>query len=139
MSAMKQKIVGPIEVVDFPEFGLEKIDAKIDTGADTGALHCTMVREEVTDAGEFLYFSPFDEPGIEMMAEEFTIKVVRSSNGETQRRYFIQTTITLQGKDYPITLSLANRSEMKWPMLIGKSFLQENGFLVDVNKVAPVS
>lgn len=137
--SVDKKTLGSIELVDFPEFNLVQVEAKIDTGADTGAIHCTVVREESSEEGEFLYFSPFDDSSIEMMAEDFTIKTVRSSNGEAERRYFIQTKIGLQGQEYPITLSLANRSEMKWPVLIGKGFLQEHGFLVDVSKDTPVS
>lgn len=129
------KIVGPLEAVSFPDFDIGVITAKIDTGAYTGALHCTKITEEVTGKKRFLKFSPFDHPEKEMVVTEFAVKHVTSSNGDTQDRYFIDTCITIQGKTYPIILSLADRSEMKWPVLIGRRFLRKNNFLVDVNKL----
>lgn len=110
------------------------VPAKIDTGADTGALHCTKIEE----GDNILRFSPFDHPEITIEADEFITKHVRSSNGDASVRYFITTTISLQGKDYSIQLSLADRTEMKFPMLIGKRFLEDNKFLVDVSRPAPV-
>ena len=136
---MKQqpKTVGSFEPVMFPAFkSVGKITAKIDTGAYTGSLHCTKIREEKNGDDRVLYFSPFDQPEIEIAATEFSLRYVRSSNGKGQNRYFIQTTIEIQGETYPIVLSLADRSEMKWPVLIGRKFLRKYNFLVDVNKAA---
>ncbi len=124
----------------FPEFqAIGEVMAKIDTGAFTGALHCTKIRQEQSDNGPVLYFSPFDHPETEMIAPEFAVKYVRSSNGDREARYFIDTQITIADKTYPITLSLANRSEMKWPVLIGRRFLHKYKFLVDVRRNAEVS
>jgi hypothetical protein len=134
----KSKVVGSIELVSFPEFNMTDVPAKIDTGADTGALHCTKIEETGTGKNSILRFSPFDHPEITIEAAEFITKHVRSSNGDANIRYFISTTIHLQGKDFPIQISLADRTEMKWPMLIGKRFLQDNNFLVDVSRPAPV-
>jgi len=131
-----RKIVGRFELVTFPDFiKLGTIKAKIDTGAYTGALHCTKILEEETVSGKVLRFSPFDHPEIEMTMTDFAVKHVRSSNGESQSRYFINTAIKVQGHIYPIVLSLADRSEMKWPVLIGRRFLRTHNFLVDVSRV----
>jgi hypothetical protein len=46
---MKPKILGIFEKVDFPEFNITGVDAKIDSGAFTGALHCTKVIQEETN------------------------------------------------------------------------------------------
>jgi hypothetical protein len=127
------KLVGSLEKVNFPDFtAIGEVTAKIDTGAYTGALHCTKISEHDTDQGKVLNFSPFDHPEVEMTATDFAVKHVRSSNGDAQSRYFINTRITIQGETYPITLSLADRSEMKWPVLIGRRFLRKHNFLVDV-------
>lgn len=131
------KILGSFEPVTFPEFGISDITAKIDTGADTGALHCTKIRLEEAPNGKVLAFSPFDHPEIEIRAESFAVKYVRSSNGDRQERFFIDTTIEIHGNKYPIALSLADRSDMKWPVLIGRRFLHKHNFLVDVSKVKP--
>lgn len=136
---VQKNIVGSIELVSFPDFKMTDVPAKIDTGADTGALHCTKIEEVGKGKASILRFSPFDHPEITIEADEFITKHVRSSNGEAVVRYFITTTIVLQGKEFPIQISLADRTEMKWPTLIGKRFLQDNNFLVDVSRPAPVS
>ncbi len=59
------------------------------------------------------------------------IRNVRSSNGTLQERIFIKTKINLCGKSYTAQLSLADRTEMKYPMLIGRKFL-EGRYIVDV-------
>ncbi|HSX24089.1 MAG TPA: RimK/LysX family protein [Candidatus Saccharimonadales bacterium] len=131
------KTLGSFEPVTFPDFAnIGRITAKIDTGAYTGALHSTKIHEEETDSGKILRFSPFDHPETVITVTDFAVKYVRSSNGDTENRYFISTTITIQGETYPIVLSLADRSEMKWPLLIGRRFLRKNNFLVDVSKTA---
>ncbi len=126
-------ILGAFESVEFPEFNMS-VKAKIDTGAYTGALHCTRITESTTPEGQLLRFSPFDHPETAIETADFVVRHVKSSNGERQTRYFINTEIFIQGVTYPIILSLADRSEMKWPVLIGRRFLRQNNFLVDVNK-----
>ena len=59
---------------------------------------------------------------------------VKSSNGQVSIRYAIDTTIELFGETYPITVTLTNRSGMKFPMLIGRNFLRIHGFLIDLNR-----
>jgi len=130
------KTIGSFEPVIFPEFNMGEVIAKIDTGAYTGALHCTKILEEETETGKVLRFSPFDQPDQEIILLEFAVDYVRSSNGKSEKRYFIETKITIQGETYPIVLSLADRSEMKWSVLIGRRFLRKNNFLVDVRKRA---
>lgn len=130
----QSNVIGSFEQVIFPEFDNYQVSAKIDTGAYTGALHCTKIREENNGQGAVLKFSPFDHPEVEIVATDFAVRHVRSSNGDEQERYFIKTKITIASKTYPIVLSLADRSEMKWPVLIGRRFLRQNNFLVDVNK-----
>lgn len=129
-------IIGSFEPVVFPEFNGYEVMAKIDTGAYTGALHCTKIRQEETENGPMLHFSPFDHPEIEISLTEFAVNHVRSSNGKMESRYFIDTSITVCGETYPIVLSLADRSEMKWPVLIGRKFLRKHNFIVDVNRVS---
>jgi hypothetical protein len=135
MKKSPQKILGTFEPVTFPAFAsVGKVMAKIDTGAYSGSLHCTKITEEKTDAGKVLHFSPFDHPETTVSTSKYSFRYVRSSNGQGQSRYFIDTTIEIQGETYPVMLSLADRSEMKWPMLIGRRFLRKYNFLVDVSK-----
>lgn len=129
----ENKILKTLETVSFPEFeAIGEIKAKIDTGAYTGSLHCTEIH--LDDATKELHFSPFDHPEITMKTNDYTMGPVKSSNGEEQERFFINTTINIGGNTLPITLTLADRTEMMRDVLIGRRFLAEHGFLVDVNK-----
>lgn len=129
-----QSIVGAFETVQFPEFHSGSVTAKIDTGAYTGALHCSSIEERDVEGGKILVFVPLGSRQI-IQKDDFIIKYVRSSNGRRQKRYFISTHIIINQQSYEITLSLANRSEMKWPVLIGRRFLRQNHFLVDPMRV----
>lgn len=127
---MPSRIIGTFALVDFPEFGAHNISAKIDTGAYTGALHCSSIEEREVAGGTVLSFVPYGSVNI-IQKDDFIVKHVRSSNGKRETRYFITTPIVVQNKQYEIMLSLANRSEMKWPVLIGRRFLKRNKFLID--------
>lgn len=131
---MDVKILGVFENIDFPQFNIKNVQAKIDSGAYTGALHCTNILKEVTEDGKVIHFSPFDYPDIKITTKDFWRDDVKSSNGKSERRYFITTSVTIQGETYDISLSLADRSQMKWPVIIGRKFVKEHKFLLDVNK-----
>ena len=131
---MAQKVLGAFEKVDFPEFGMKGIVSKIDTGAFTGAIHAKKIREKNENGEPMLLFSPFDHPEQVYKTPNFERGIVKSSNGHMEERYFIETSIIINSKRYVITLSLADRSDMKWPVLIGRRFLRVNEFIVDVSK-----
>lgn len=129
------KIIGifePVKFPDFPEVGI--IQAKVDTGAYSGSLHCTTIEEITRDGIKMLQFSPFDHPDLKIVSPRYSIREVRNSNG-SQMRYFIRTNVEIRGITYPIRMSLADRSQMKRPMLIGRRFLRKNDFLVDVKQM----
>ena len=133
MAEEKRAVLAVFETVSFPDFGMKNVKAKIDTGAYTGALHCTKIHESITNGVKELHFSPFDQPKTQVKTTDFKQRTVTSSNGQEEKRYFITTQIVIKGQMYPITLSLANRSAMKWSVLVGRKFLRANNFLVDVN------
>lgn len=124
-------IVGCIENVDLPEFGITQQAAKIDTGAYSGALHCSVIRK-VTRGGErILQFKPSDT-GVLFETTDFEELHIRSSTGHKVKRYNISTTIRLFGKTYPITIGVSNRKDMRYEILLGRRFLRENNIIVDV-------
>ncbi len=137
IAVAKNKILGRNEHVSFPDFTpMAPLLAKIDTGAFTGSLHCTEIHEDEDKKGRVLKFSPFDHPDIEIQTRDYSTGPVKSSNGIEQERFFVNTRITIAGETLPITLTLADRSEMSLDVLIGRRFLAEHGFLVDVLKAS---
>jgi len=64
--------------------------------------------------------------------KNYTTAKVKSSNGLVQQRYKVKTKIILFGKKYSISLTLTDRNDMKFPILIGRKFLMKK-FVVDVS------
>ena len=128
-----QEIIGWREIVQLPKLGLSDIPAKIDTGARTSSLHAQVVEEFEREGAKFVRFV-VDIPGTGISqrceAVHVDIRGITSSNGETQRRYVIKTPLQIGALSFRAEISLADRSDMKFPMLIGRSSLRRR-FVVD--------
>lgn len=129
-----RRVIGAFEKVSFPDFGLFNIVAKVDTGAMSGSLHATRIKEVALPTGEKgLSFKPYGKkPAV--VVNSYALKLVKSSNGISSQRYVIPTTIVIRGVQYPIQISLADRSLMLKGVLVGRRFLRSHGFIVDPNK-----
>jgi hypothetical protein len=127
------KILGAFEPVSLPSFGITNVIAKVDTGAFTGAMHATEISEASHDRR--LRFKPlgYDKP---VTVTSYYRRVVKSSTGHTEERYCIPVKMKIQGKFYEMNISLTNRSNMKYPIIIGRRFIKDTGFVVDVTKGA---
>lgn len=127
------EIVGWREVVQLPELGLHAIPAKIDTGARTSSLHATILEEFERDGERYVRFAvDFSQQHVRQVCEAVHIdwRGITSSNGETQRRRIIKTPLKIGGLKFRAEISLADRSDMRFPMLIGRSSLRRR-FVVD--------
>ncbi|HZH54440.1 MAG TPA: RimK/LysX family protein, partial [Sphingobacteriaceae bacterium] len=60
-------------------------------------------------------------------------RTIKNSFGQEENRYVVKTVVRMFGQEYPIELSLRDRSDMEFPMLLGRSFIREK-FLVDVSR-----
>lgn len=134
----KLDVIGRLEPIDFPEWELYGIDAKIDTGAYTSSLHCHHIEPFDKDGQHYVRFNLLD-PSHETYNDKlfklpvYATKTIRSSNGTTEERFIIKTIIRISGKELQVELSLTNRSEMRYPVLIGRKLIRSH-FLVDVSK-----
>lgn len=135
-----KRTLGRRELIDFPAFALRGVEAKVDTGAYTSAIHCTDIRIE-TDAQQrpVLVVHLFDPghvgtDGRPLAFAEFVLRDIRSSNGEVQERYVIRAVVQLYGREIEADFSLSDRSDMKYPVLLGRSLLRAGRFVVDVAK-----
>ncbi len=131
-----KKIVGRRENISILDLELYNLDAKVDTGADSNALHCDHI--EIDEERNCVSFTLLDEVheayhGKRMTMPLYKIKKVKSSNGMIQNRPSVKVTVEFYGKKYKSVISLTNRADMKFPMLIGRRFLKDK-FLVDVSK-----
>jgi len=130
--------VGWVEEVGLPGLGIDRLKAKIDTGARTSALHVARMRTVDTTAG------PHRRPILEITVprggqghrpvvvraavREFAS--VRDTSGRTERRPVIETAIQLGPIRRRIAVTLTNRGDMLFPMLIGRTALGP-GVVVD--------
>jgi len=135
----KKRTIGRRELVDFPALELYEIEAKVDTGAYTSALHCTDIREEKLEDGTFVIRCKFmDEshPNYNNKAfefREFALREIKNSFGDVQQRYVIKTDIQVFEKVIHAEFSLSDRSDMRYPVLIGRALLNRH-FIVDVSR-----
>ncbi len=131
----QKRIIGKREIVSILDLELFDLDAKIDTGADSNSLHCDDI---YIDDENFVHFTLLDKVHPAYHSKKikmplYKIKRVKSSNGTIQIRASIKVDILFFNKRYTTVISLTNRSDMKYPMLIGRKFLA-NRFLVDVSQ-----
>jgi hypothetical protein len=132
------KTIGHIDYLDVLDADIEKIPFKVDTGADTSAIHCERVRIKLIDDKEYLSFRLLDRThplfnGREIVTDDFKEKKVKSSFGDYEFRYQVKLRIRLFNKIYPVRFNLSNRKNMKYPILLGRRFLKGR-FVVDVSK-----
>ncbi len=127
MQIMSQTIVGSFEPVKLPALGGVEYIAKVDTGAYRGAVHVDEI--EINGKGEAI--ATLDGK-VYVFAPELVKRVkVKSSSGHRAKRAVVNMPIVVQGRTYQTWVGLTSRDKMKFPMLIGRYFLRENGILVD--------
>lgn len=122
-----EKKVGRSENISFPELKIEDIKAKVDTGAYGVALHVDGIRHEKG----ILYFKIDSD---EFSYDKFKMISVKNSFGEVQKRFSILTKIIIGDSIYKFYVSLTDRKNMRYPVLIGRRFLYKFNYLVDVTK-----
>ena len=132
------KTIGRADKADFPELSLTNIDIKIDTGAYTSSIHSHDIKELVINGEKHIVFQILDPShpfyrDEEYKTKRYTKKRVKNSFGESEERFVVETLIILFGVEYPISLSLSERKDMKYPILIGRKLLKGK-FIVDVSK-----
>ena len=135
----KIKLIGRREYVDFPELNIFKVEAKIDTGAYTSAIHCMDIYVKEIDGKQILHFKLLDETHPEFHEREhrfenFIQKGIKSSSGETELRYIIKTLLIIGRKKIRTAVSLTDRGNMRYPVLVGRKMIK-NKFIIDVAKI----
>lgn len=137
MSSTNKPLIGRVEKIGFPEWDIYNLDAKVDTGAYTSSLHCHKVEQFEKDGESWVRFFVLDPDHPEYEKKNFTaklhdIRTVKSSNGLSEKRFVIKPKVFFNNKKRTIELSLADRSAMRFPVLLGRKFL--NSFIIDISK-----
>lgn len=136
----KLPIIGRVEKISFPDFGLVNIHAKIDTGADLSSIWATDIYEH-KGALHFKLLGPksdhFTGEEIIIEAPDFMLTRVANSFGHKELRYVLKLKTVISGKKIKASYTLANRGTKTYSVLIGRSLLNKK-FLVDVSIGAPL-
>ncbi len=126
-------VIGAKESIFFPDLELQ-VAAKVDTGARTSSLHAEKITPFVKQNRTWVRFltqGSSDNEG-QMHRVELPVydrREVRSSNGQLSERYVVRLWMELGSIKQKIEVTLADRSQMKYPMLLGRKALEEH-FLV---------
>jgi ribosomal protein S6--L-glutamate ligase len=124
-------VLGRHEWLALPVLGVGPLHVKTDTGARSSSLHAEEI--ELGGDGNRVSFVTKDHWGRRYPIEADVIdkKTVRSSSGEATRRIFIETEALIAGGfRWKMRISLAGRSEMRCPMLLGRQGMR-GCFLID--------
>jgi len=135
----EKTIIGRREKANLPQFGLNHVDVKVDSGAYTSSIHVSSCKEVEMEGAILLEVIFLDEnhsafDNEKHYFQEYRIKKVKSSNGHEQLRYFIKCTIELLGRKIKTEFSLTERKGMRYPILLGRKLLNKR-FIIDTSLV----
>jgi ribosomal protein S6--L-glutamate ligase len=133
-----KSIIGWREWLALPELGIQAIKAKIDTGARTSALHTNKLAPFEKDGLLKVMFSihPLQrrkDVEVSCVADVVDRRRVTSSDGQSELRYIISTSVCLGEFRWPVELSLTNRNSMRFRMLLGRLAISDH-LIVDPAK-----
>ncbi len=126
--------LGWLEWAYLPNLGLPLLHAKVDTGAKTSSLHAEELEIVDVDGRHVARFLVRTRRGVdECECPVHDERYVKSSSGHESLRVVIRTQCVMHGKRWPIELTLADRTSMRFPMLLGRRAM-EGRFVVDPAK-----
>ncbi|MDV6252204.1 ATP-dependent zinc protease [Vibrio sp. EA2] len=133
---MNQKIViGNAEAICLPELGIPHLEARIDTGAQTSSLHVDNIECFEKNGRSYVEFDLHPdvyhlEQVVRCTAPLKANRKVKSSNGTFEHRCVITTMLRMKDQQWPIDITLTNRENMTYMMLLGRQAMSDK-VLVD--------
>ncbi|HUT49935.1 MAG TPA: ATP-dependent zinc protease [Alphaproteobacteria bacterium] len=127
-------LIGWREWIGLPKLGVQMVKAKIDTGARSSALHAWNIKPFEKNGAQWVAFQlhPMQRDNnvvIECEAPILGERRVRSSSGAIQLRYVIKTVLELGVRRWPIELTLTNRDQMGFRVLLGRTALRRRAII----------
>ena len=121
-------VLGWREWVSLPELGLSQIKAKVDTGARTSALHAFQLSPFIKNGAQHIEFlmhpkQQNTETVVPCVARAIDRRTVTDSGGHREERWVIETQLVIGDHTWPIEVTLTQRDNMRFRMLIGRTAL----------------
>jgi hypothetical protein len=140
---MTKIIIGALETCDLPDLNIFDLQIRVDTGAKTSSLHVDDIEKERRDGklGVAFTLHPdiYDVDKItRCWAPISDVRRIKSSNGAVDQRLIIKTKMVMSTVIKQIEITLSNRSDMSYLMLLGREGIGED-FLVDASTTFLVS
>jgi ribosomal protein S6--L-glutamate ligase len=126
-------LIGRREWLSLPGLGIDMLTAKVDTGAYTSSLHAENIEIFKRDGVRMVRFTTTSHHGkvLECEAPLVSRKKIKSSTGVSRYRLVVRAVARLSGGfQWEVLFSLADRSVMKCPLLLGRRALS-GYFVVD--------
>lgn len=132
-------IIGRLESISLPDLAIDDLQVRVDTGAKTSSLHVDNLTKIIKNGKKCVTFDIHPDVHnvnsiVNCTAPISDIRKIKSSNGTTEQRYVIETTVVLGKETWVIEITLTDRSDMSYLMLFGREALGKK-FLVDPSKV----
>lgn len=120
-----------------PAHGIDELAAKLDTGAKTSSIHAERIDTFRMNGEEWVRFQTRSSAGQRVTIERpvLSTRRIKSSNGKSERRLVVELPIELAGSTVDTEFTLADRSDMTYPVLLGRRALSGR-FLVNSRDVA---
>ena len=130
MDKKNKTIIGAEEWCSLGKLGVPAILARIDSGAKTSSIHAFNIHPYKKDKVLWVSFEihPLQEDRrtvIRCDAEVVDRREIKSSSGVSDKRYVIQTQLTLANQTWDIELTLSNRDSMGYRMLLGREAMKD--------------
>ncbi len=139
IARLHKPVIGQAEWIGLPDLGIAKIKTRIDTGARTSALHAFDIEKFHKGRWPYLRFKVYtgDTKKSRIARCEARLideRLVKNSSGVREQRYVIKTRMVIGRHRFDCELSLADRKQMKFNMLLGRLAMHDR-FLVDPDHV----
>lgn len=135
---MKTTAMGWREWIEFPELGIKRVKAKVDTGARSSSLHAEHIElfQARGQMGVRFVVLPLQRSRLKPVLCQAVLhdeRYVKSSNGSRELRPVIRTAVSWGGEVWDVDLTLTARDLMGFRMLLGREAIRRR-HLVDPSR-----
>ena len=126
--------IGWREFVGLPDLEIARIRAKIDTGARTSALHATNQKVQTSGGEEWVEFHvpvPGTSRSTRCRSPLVGKRQIKNTSGVAEERLIVKTTLVIGSRRWPIEVSLANRDNMGFDLILGRTAIRRRKLLVN--------